>query len=152
MQGVFEFLRANVEGAAEANGQLTRRLLTFAEEIHIREKSVSPIEVISELSSFFAFWTNFSRLLEHEFKEISFGGKTCRELLNNMHGHNTEITEAMEKGDFVLAADLVQYELVPGIEALHEGLPRLTALLDKRSLEQDSLSKEKSSEPMKLSS
>ena len=66
-----------------------------------------------------------SRLLPEQFEQIDFDGKTFQQQFDGLRSFFEEIVSAMEEHDFVLATDLLQYEVVPAIETIDNGIPKL---------------------------
>lgn len=122
---VFDFVLEHVEGASQANQELLKHIPIFAEEIHQTEKTVDPVNLINEINHFFDFWYRMQQLLPHFFQEVHFSDKTLQEILDSIRQVLQEAKDAMERDDFVLAGDLLTYEVVPLIENVDGGLPFL---------------------------
>jgi hypothetical protein len=125
-----KFILGNVEGAMGANEEFVKNIEIFAEEIHSAEKSVSPDAVIQEMTQFFDFWIRIQNLVPIAFTDFSAGGKTIQQTLDAFRALLGEIVSAMEDKDFVLAADLLQYEVAPLVKGIGEGLPQLRSNLE----------------------
>jgi hypothetical protein len=120
-----EFLIDNLQGANQANAELINNINTFADELYASTKSVDPKEVIENIRNFFFFWTRLHRLIPKVFEPVSFEGKTFQEWSEDLQEIFKEIVGAMEDEDCVLAADLLQYEIIPAIEAVDSSVEAL---------------------------
>lgn len=129
---VLEFVKQNIEGAQEANGGLVAKVQSFADELHDQNKSVDLREVTSEIEHFFAFWTRIHGLVPDVFASITFKDQSFDTFLESMHTLLKEILDAMNSQDFVLAADLLQYEVIPVIEEIGQHIPKMMTTLDER--------------------
>ena len=133
VQSIFEFIEANLDGAATANGELMRDITTFAKEIHTSEKTIAPDTLVEEISHFFEFWWRLRGLLPDEFKALKFAEKDFDTTMGDLQKLFEEIVEGMQNQDFVLAADLLQYEVMPSIEAIDKTIPTLKNTLQERA-------------------
>ena len=122
---IFAFLQNNLDGAAQANEELLKSISAFAEEIHTTEKSVDGSQLVLELNHFFDFWLRLKGFLPDEFAALDFDGKSFQQLFDGLRALFEEAVAAMEENDFVLAGDLLQYEVVPAIESVHRAIPSL---------------------------
>lgn len=113
-----EFLIDNLSGANEANAELISSINTFADELYASTKSVDPKEVVENIRNFFFFWTRLHRLVPKVFESVEFDGKNFQQWSDDLQDIFKEIVGAMEDEDCVLAADLLQYEIIPAIEAI----------------------------------
>lgn len=138
---IFEFLREHLDGAAGANEELLKNITTFANEIHAETKTVKGEDLVVELNHFFDFWHRISRLLPDEVGAQDFNGKRCDAALDELRTLFEEVVGAMEQSDWVLAGDLLQYEVVPMVEVFHRCIPDVKAKVraredaDRRELE-----------------
>ncbi|MDF2550136.1 MAG: hypothetical protein K0S07_1203 [Chlamydiales bacterium] len=138
---IYDFILTNVEGAEEANVTLAAHLKTFALELHSQEKTVKIEDVREELSNFFDFWLKIQQLLPDAFKELKEQGVDFDQAMRRLKDLFQEIVQAMEGADFVLAADLVQYEIVVAIEALSPFISELKKkILEKKEMSQEAVS------------
>lgn len=124
---IFEFINVNLDGAASANQELMKSIKIFAEEIHSAEKSMKPEQIVEEVNHFFDFWIRMNKLIPEEFAQVSFAGKDFKEVTELLQALFEESLKAMEGHDFVLAADLLQYEIVPVVEQIDQVIPELKA-------------------------
>ena len=122
---VIEFVADNLQGAIKANAELLKILSTFADEIYSPDKTVKAQDLIVELNQFFQFWHRIHGLVPQEINRFKFDGKTFDVCFEEMTKSLEEVVHAMEAKDFVLAADLLQYEFSPGLEAIQEQLPKI---------------------------
>lgn len=136
VEGVLEFLRANMEGAQGANQRLLEDLKLFASEIHDANKSVDSAALVTELQEFFQFWIQMGNLLREQFTGLDLRGKDVHTFLNDMRDLLEEAVAGLEDDDLVLASDLIEYEIVPMIEVLDGIIPELKERVD--ALQQDS--------------
>jgi hypothetical protein len=134
---VLEFLNQNLEGASLANQELKKHISTFAKEIYETNKTVTGDELVKEMNNFFDFWLRLSSLLPDDFTAMKFSGKAFNEVFDNLRATFTEIVEAMEDNDFVLASDLLQYEVLTAVEDIDSGIPRLRELVKERSMKDE---------------
>lgn len=132
---VSEFVIENLEGASKANEGLVSDITTFADELYVTTKTVDPKEVIENLRNFFFFWVRMYQLLPHVFEGVKFEGRDFEGAVEQMQEVFKEIVEAMEEEDCVLAADLLQYEVVPLIEMIDRAIPYLKENVVKLSQE-----------------
>lgn len=129
---IIQFVLENLEGVEPANESLLKNIRAFAEQVYSNEQTSDSEELTTELTHFFDFWLKMRGLLPEHFSSLEVEGKSLDEVLDGMHHLLKEVMEAMEGGDFVLAADLLQYEIVPSVEQVSEGIPLLrTAILEK---------------------
>lgn len=131
IQTVYEFIGDNLDGAGQANEELLKNIAAFAEAIH-SGSSAETATLVEEINNFFEFWLKLQSLLPEEFNSITCDGKPFEGLFDNMRSLFEEIVTAMEGHDFVLAADLLQYEVMPAIESLHRAIPALQERLSAR--------------------
>lgn len=122
---VFDFLLENLEGAKLANQQLVGKVKTFAEEIHEAEKTVEGEHLVLEFNNFFDFWVKFERLLPDDVNTLKFDDKPFSDFFEGVKSLLEEVVSALEASDLVLAADLLQYEIVPSVEKIDQVIPDL---------------------------
>ena len=144
VQTIFEFINANLKGAKDANEELLKSIATFAEEIHSPTKTVEAEHLIDEINHFFEFWYKLKNLLPEDFEELAFGDRSFDSLFEDLRSLFEEIVASMEEKDFVLGADLLQYEVVPTIKSIHDAIPLLTEKVNARAaLDQETLNIQK---------
>ena len=122
---IFEWVITHLEGAKGANQALRDQIQKFGEEIHQTEKSVEAESLIQEIDHFFQFWVRMYGLIKEQFDDGKFEGKGFAEFIETMKQMLEEVLGAMEEEDWVLASDLLQYEMAPQIDALDQALPGL---------------------------
>lgn len=144
------FLIDNLSGANEANAELINSINVFADELYASTKSVNPKEVVENIRNFFFFWTRLHRLVPKVFETVEFDGKKFQQWSDDLQDIFKEIVGAMEDEDSVLAADLLQYEIVPAIEAidtsvglLKESVERISSSDEEEKVEGSGKIKEK---------
>lgn len=120
-----QFVAENLEGTQKANEELVKNITTFANELYSTTKTVDPTSVIENLKHFYFFWVRLYQLLPNVFEETLFDGKKFHEISDQIQNIFKEIVEAMEEDDCVLAADLLQYEVVPIIESIGKSIPSI---------------------------
>jgi len=134
-----DFVIENLDGAYEANGGLIQNINTFADELYSSNKTVDPKEVIENIRDFYFFWLRLHQLLPVVFEGTYFDDMSFTDLVGKMQNIFKEIVAAMEEEDCVLAADLLQYEIVPIIESTGRAVPCLKENVVNYSREQEEL-------------
>lgn len=137
---IFDFVIAHLEGAIGANEELKKQIQHFADEVHTSEKTVSSEEIIEEINQFFQFWVRMHSLIKEEFDSLRLNEKTFEEHLQAMQEVLKETLQAMETEDWVLVADLLQYEMVPLLEVLNEVIPDLKNTIAKLAVSEREVS------------
>ncbi|SCA58522.1 hypothetical protein AB751O23_AD_00380 [Chlamydiales bacterium SCGC AB-751-O23] len=122
----------HLEAVVPANENLKKRLLTFSEEILSSSRPTERKELVSEFTQFFDFWLNFQKLFPEETSKVKFGTYSFEDYFASLQKMLKEIVEAMEKNDFVLAADLIQYEVVIMLNELSPTVEKLKELVEKK--------------------
>ena len=107
-----------------------------SEEIHSTEKTIDQQHLVTELNNFFDFWLKLSRLLPEQFQQMDFDGKNFQQCFDGLRTLLEEVVTAMEGHDFVLAADLLQYEVISAIETIQSRIPELKVQLGEVEVEQ----------------
>lgn len=130
-QGVFDFIVENIDGATQANQELTKQITEFADKVHSSPEQAEAGDLIGELEHFFQFWIRMQGLLDEHFQGLQFDGKNFIDHLEGMREILQEVLSAMEDKDWVLSADLLQYEMVPQIEVMDKVIPELRETLNK---------------------
>lgn len=147
--GLSKFIQQNLDGVDKANEQLIGEINAFAGELYSMIKTVNPENVIEDIRDFYFFWIRLYQIMPQIFVDVDFGGKNFPTLCTDLQNLFKEIVEAMEEEDCVLAADLLQYEIVPvienvghAIEALKENTRRFSSSEEEKKISE--LLKEKS--------
>lgn len=141
---IFDFVIEHLDGALQANQELRRQIQTFADEIHSSEKTVRAEDVVGEVNNFFQFWLRMHGLLRDQFQQLSFDGETFENHLDHMRNTLKEALQAMEGEDWVLVADLFQYEMIPLVEVIDTTLPELRQTVEKLATQERDVSVSKS--------
>jgi hypothetical protein len=123
--GLSKFIQNNLNGVEEANKKLIEEINAFATELYSMLKSVDPQTVIEDIRDFYFFWLRLYQIMPAIFEDIDFGGKNFPETCKQLQNIFKEIVEAMEEEDCVLAADLLQYEIIPVIEDVGKAIPAI---------------------------
>ncbi|MCB1136817.1 MAG: hypothetical protein KDK78_11155, partial [Chlamydiia bacterium] len=126
---VVKFVASNLDGVEDANHGLLKSLRSFADQIYRNQSAGDSDTLVSELSQFFNFWLKLRGLLPQYFAEVVTEGQSLDALFDALRSVLEEALSAMEDKDFVLAADLIQYEVVPAVEKVHGAIPKLQAAL-----------------------
>lgn len=127
VMGIVEFVIDNLEGAGHAHEELIGTIRKFAENIHRLKDQHLVHEMMNELNYFFDFWTKLNGLLPEQFQGLSVGVRkvSFEESLFCLQNILEESLKAMEGLDFVLAADLLQYEALDLIQGINNLIPDL---------------------------
>lgn len=141
VETVIDFVVSNLKGAKVANQELCKLIQGFADGIH--DPNVVEIggRLGEELSHFFDFWLRLSQLIPEQFSSLTIGeeGLSISDCLDSLRSHLEQSLGAMEDNDFVLAADLLQYEVLPLIEGVDEVIPSLTDRISALETEEQSV-------------
>lgn len=133
VEGIFSYLIQHLDGARGANEELKKKILSWAKSIQLEEVSQQEgKELVIELNHFFDFWFKLGRLVPEDVGAIQFQDKEYGQLFEELGALFKEIVEAMTENDFVLAADLLQYEVVPSLEVIDQVIPALKKRLKER--------------------
>ncbi|MCH1430199.1 MAG: hypothetical protein GWP59_00460 [Chlamydiales bacterium] len=127
-----DYVLNHLEAVVPANENLKQRLLTFSEQILSASKPTERQELVAEFTQFFDFWLNFQKLFPEETSKVKFGTHSFEDYFASLQKMLKEIVEAMEKNDFVLAADLIQYEVVTMLDELSPTVEKLKQLVSER--------------------
>lgn len=125
--GLSKFIQQNLDGAGSANELLIGRINAFAGELYSMLKTINPESVIEDIRDFYFFWLRLYQITPAIFTDVDFGGKNFPTLFQDLQNLFKEIVEAMEEEDCVLAADLLQYEIIPVIESVGHAIEALKA-------------------------
>jgi hypothetical protein len=100
---------------AELNSFLLNNALLFrrGQEFQAKESFVQSVEGLEYFVSFIEQLAGISGL---DLTVANYEGKTIRESFNDLNHIFMEIIAAQEKSDWVLLADLVEYELCPQLQ------------------------------------
>ncbi len=120
-----DFILDNLEGASHANAKLLENINTFADELYSTNKTIEPKAVIEGLKDFFFFWYRLNNLFPKVFGGVKLSGSSLEERIAQLQDIFKDIVAAMEDQDTVLAADLLQYEVGPIVEAIGKGVPAM---------------------------
>ncbi len=129
-----QYLIGNLDGAALSHERLTKRIQTFAQELHSPAKSIDSQTFFKEFTDFFEFWWRLHTLFPDSFKAVSFADKPFFQHFSGVQSLLGESVKAMEGNDFVLASDLLQHEVVPAMEVMREAIPQLKATITNSAL------------------
>ena len=129
---VAEFVMDNIKAVSGANQELLKLVKSFAEDLHSAQRTASPETLVQELNHFFDFWLRLNGMLPEVFDKVTFGERSLSELFEDIRKVLGETVQAMEDQDFVMAADLLRYEILPAIEAVDKGIPDLLTALEER--------------------
>jgi hypothetical protein len=133
VEGVFCYLIGHLDGAIGANEELRKKIAEFASSIQQDDRAeVDGKTLVMELNHFFDFWFKMGRLVPEDVAALDFKGKEYGQLFEELGNLFREIVEAMEEQDFVLASDLLQYEVIPAVEAIDQVVPALKERLQQR--------------------
>lgn len=141
---ITDYILGNLDAAMNANDTLKERLLTFSEEILSATQPSEKEALVSEFTQFFDFWLSCNQIISEEVSQVKFGQKSFHDYISLLQSLLEEIVEAMEKNDFVLAADLLQYEVVSALDDLPSSIEQLKKILllkKERQLSQENAQK-----------
>jgi hypothetical protein len=124
-----DFLLSTLDGIGTANKDLVTRLKAFSKDLSAKSASPESMKIFDELNSFFGFWVKLHALMPKPLHQIPFSEGSLKDFLSKLHDVIKDIVESMDKDDFVLASDLMSYELIPAIQTIDEVIPRLSEAL-----------------------
>jgi hypothetical protein len=134
---VVDFVIENLSNVEPANEELLKRLSSYADQIYRNQGSEQSDELVSELTHFFEFWLKMRGLLPSYFAQVQVGDRSLSGIFDDLKAVLEEVLAAMQDDDFVLAADLIQYEVVPAIEGVQKGIPELKRVLKEAEERED---------------
>lgn len=97
-----------------------------------REAADSLVEALEGIQWFLGLFAGFEVLAHHDLKAVPFRGRTLADFVDRLKSLVTETAEAQRNQDWVLLADLFDYELRPLFQEVRDELPGLRAWLDTR--------------------
>lgn len=124
-----DFLLDTLENVDKANQGLIDGLKVFSGKLG---KGIDPKEqkeVLSELHNFFGFWVRIHQLMPKHEESQTVSNKELKNLLEKLQKLLGDVVNSMEAKDYVLAADLFEYELIPAIETIEGVIPKLNEVL-----------------------
>lgn len=122
VMSILDYLQQHLIGIREANQLLLQDMKAFACQI----KEGSPSEgnkLVDGLRHFFEFWGKFCRMCPEGVQGIQANSRTLPATLHALQGLMEEVLKAMENSDFVLASDLLQFEVMPAIASIDSIVP-----------------------------
>lgn len=130
-----DYVLNHLEAIGPASENLKKRLSKFSEQILASTRPTERQELVAEFTQFFDFWISFQKLFPEETACVKFGAKNFEDYFAFLQGLLKEIVESMEKNDFVLAADLIQYEVIVALDDLGPAVEKLKELVEKKKLD-----------------
>ena len=104
-------------------------LKNFSEKLG---KTIEPKEqkkVLEELHNFFGFWMRIHELMLKHKVEYEKSNDELKKLLEIVQNLLSDVVTSMKGKDYVLAADIFEYELIPAIETIEDVIPKLNQVL-----------------------
>lgn len=129
-----EFLAHSLSSAAEANQELISLMTRYAESVYSSLQTSDRQILMNELPHFFQFWQRLSVLLPEELEEMTCDQRPFHFLFEHLQDLHEEVIAAMDACEDVLAADILQYEMVPALESMHRSIPELMEKVKKRAI------------------
>lgn len=125
-----DFLLQTLTNVDQANKGLITGLKEFTAKLSSGVEDKERAEVIAELQNFFGFWLRIHQLMPKTEAESENSREELKDLLGRLQKLLGDVVDSMEKKDYVLAADLFEYELIPAIETIEDVIPKLNEVLE----------------------
>mgnify|MGYP001189830905 CR=1 FL=1 len=91
------------------------------------------LQCVEGLTWFQEVVDNISSLLKLELEKLDFGSKSFEELQKQLLSITKEIHDSQDKKDWVMLADLLEYELTPYLEEWQSVLPLFVRAVQKKA-------------------
>ena len=91
------------------------------------------LQCVEGLTWFQEVVDNISKLLNQEFEKLDIGSKSFGELQNQILSITKEISDSQTKKDWVMLADILEYELNPYLEEWQSILPLFVRAVQKKA-------------------
>jgi hypothetical protein len=130
---LIEFLANSLTNATEANQNLISLISRYAESVYTSTQVEDSQHVMNEFQHFFQFWQRLSALLPEELEELMCEQRPFHFLFEHLQDLHGEVVAAMDASEDVLAADILQYEMTPALESMHQSIPDLMEKVKKRA-------------------
>jgi hypothetical protein len=112
------FMISQLSSISVAQENLVQGIQSFSKQLEAKKVSAEDASILEELKSFFEFWTSLYRIFPEVAENIQFEQQSFPEWLSSLSKKLNQVVEAIQKPDFILAADLLRFEFVPALQTV----------------------------------